>query len=218
MQREEMIVTREDQAIALQDVGFLGQFLEPRSPSDVAKKLGMPANLAHHHAKRHAELGLLLDAGRDAGKVYYQLAARTFKHARSLIPAGAPNERVTATLARLEEQFLAAYQRSDQVAGHQDPDWTVYGFSTKRRPRPEKVPGRPPIEARPAHFQVRTFRLSSKHYQQLVQQIARLLEQAEADPDDTPCTLAFLALDGALQAGQQDSHMISSFVPLEHHS
>lgn len=216
MQREEMIVTREDQAIGLQDVGFLGQFLEPRSPSDVAKKLGMPANLAHHHAKRHAELGLLLETGRDAGKVYYQLAARTFKHARSLIPAGAPNERVTATLARLEEQFLEAYQRSDRTAGHDDPDWTVYGFSGEKRARPEEEPAGPPIEARPAHFQVRTFRLSPESYQRLVQQMARILEQAEADSDDSPCTLAFLALDGAMQAGQQDSHMISSFVPLEH--
>jgi hypothetical protein len=46
MQRDELIVTRPEQARALQDTGFLARFLEPASPSDVARSLGIPANLA----------------------------------------------------------------------------------------------------------------------------------------------------------------------------
>lgn len=214
VQRDELIVTSVEQAIALQDVGFLGQFLDPASPSDVARKLAMPANLAHHHARRHTALGLLVELGRKGGKVYFQLAARTFKHARSLLPAGDPNERVSATLTLLFERFLAAYERSDRIAGHEDPDWTVYGFGCGRR-RPDENPTESGVagEARPAHFQARMLRLSSARYRELVTQITLLLEEAEADESEAGCTLAFLAMDGVLQAGQQDSDMLSSFVP-----
>jgi DNA-binding transcriptional ArsR family regulator len=114
MQRDELTVTREDQAVALQDVGFLSHFLTPASPSDVARRLGMAANLAHHHAKRHAELGLLEEAKREAGKVYFQLVARVFKHARALIPVEDPNYGVKTSLSLLQRHFSAPYERSDR--------------------------------------------------------------------------------------------------------
>lgn len=158
----ELVLTEADQARAVQDSGFLGQFLRPTSPSKVARKLGMPANLAHHHAQRHAALGLLREVKREQGRVYYQLAARTFKHARSLLPAGDPDEYTAATLAQLHERFLAAYERSDRPADSHDPDWSIHRFGEGPLAE-EPVAGTAalPNEAHPAHFQVRTLPLLS---------------------------------------------------------
>lgn len=216
MQREELIVTRVDQARALQDAGLLSPYLKPASPSDVARKLGIPANLAHHHAKRHAALGLLNEVKRERGKVYYQLAARTFKHHRSLIPAGDPDEHTAVTLTSLRERFLAAYQRSDRREGGENPNWHIYGFDRQGIPEvPEASRLAPPSEPHPAHFQARTLTLSAKRYRELVRQIAELISDAESEdgPPDHACTLAFLAMDGVLQEGSRDSHYLSTFVP-----
>ena len=210
-----MVVLNTEQATALQDVGFLGQFVEPASPSEVAKRLGMAPNLAHHHAKRHAGLGLLLEVKREGGRVFYQLAALRFKHRRSLLPVGHPDERVTAALAGLEARFLEAYGRSDRIAGDLDPDWTVYGFVSE--PRPKSVPQGESLttEAHPPHLQVRTVRLSPESYVRLVRQVWHLLEEARADSEDSSaaCTLAFMAMAGAPQPGLKDGQTTASFVP-----
>lgn len=139
MQREEMIVTREDQARALQNVGFLGQFIAPTSPSEVAKRLGMPANLAHHHVKRYAGLELLNEVRREGGKVYYQLAARVFKHSSDLLPLGNPDEKTAATLTRLRDEFLTAFERSERSVDEQMSDWAVYTFGGMLRRHPLRV-------------------------------------------------------------------------------
>lgn len=122
----ELILTEADQARAVQDPSFLRQFLEPNSPSEVAKKLNMPANLARHRAQRHAALGLLREVKREHSRVYYQLVAQTFKHVHSLLPAGDPDEYTAVTLAQVQERFLAAYKHSDRLAYSQDPNWSVY--------------------------------------------------------------------------------------------
>lgn len=209
-----MIVTREQQVAALQDLGFLGQFVDPTSPSDAARTLGMPANLVHHHTKRHEALGLLVQVGRENGKVLYQLTARTFKHPRRLLTAGEPNHPVRARLARLLERFLHAYERSDRLARDEDPDWTVYGFAPEPRRRNVELDHEEGArEARPAHFQVRALRLSPRRYAELVNKVWRLLEEAASDEAEGGCTLAFLAMDGEPDLGEAGTHNLSSFVP-----
>lgn len=217
MQREVLIVDTPEQARALQDSGFLSRFLEPVSPSDVARGIGISANLAHHHARRYASLGLLNEVKREGGKVYYQLAARTFKHDRSLLPAGDPTEHTSVTLVQLGQRFLAAYERSDRASSYEDTSWHVYVFDREGVP-PEEQPKplrRADINARPAHFQARTFSLRPERYRQLVRQIAQLLIEAEADDsaEAKPCTMAFLALDEAITDGSDDAHFLSTLVP-----
>lgn len=216
----ELTLTEAEQARAVQDSGFLGQFLKPVSPSDVAKKLEMPANLAHHHAQRHAALGLLREVKREHGKVYYQLAAQTFKHAHSLLPAGDPDEYTAATLAQVQERFLAAYERSDRLTDNQDPNWRVHQFSEssldkKQEPTPVVDVDTPALEAHPAHFQVRALPLTPTGYQQLVRRIYELLRDVSVDMEAgaAPCTFVFMAMDGDVQAGTRDSNSVSSFVP-----
>lgn len=174
----------------------------------------MPANLAHHHAQRHAALGLLREVKREQGRVYYQLAARTFKHARALLPAGDPDEYTAATLAQLHDHFLRAYERSDRLADSQDPDWSIHQFGEGLLAQ-EPVAGTaaPPNEAHPAHFQVRTLPLTPTRYRQLVHEVAALLMDASPDAGAKPCTLVFMAMNGDTQPGTRDSDHVSSFVP-----
>lgn len=154
-QQAVITLSREDQARALsQSVAFLGLFVQPSSPSDVAPRLGMAANLAHHHARRLAELGLLFEQRREHRRVYYQLAAREFRHAHDLLPPGDPDENVAASLHALTHQFLAAHTRSWRAAegeGEQGP--TIYGFldPSAEGPLPPPPTG-PATEAHPAHF------------------------------------------------------------------
>jgi DNA-binding transcriptional ArsR family regulator len=213
MERE-LFIARKEQARALQDVTFLGAFLEPASPSDVARRLGMSANLAHHHAQKHAALGLL-EVKRERGKVYYQLAARSFKYPRTLLPPEDPENHAAVAPKRLGERFLEAYARSDRIAGRQDPDWIVCSFSPEGAPElPPPEGDEQPLEPRPAHFQLRTLTLRPENYRKLVRQIAALLAQAEGEEGEGvgPGTLAFLALDGALQEGMRDGHQYTSYV------
>ena len=215
---KERILTTVEQAKAVQEVGFLRQFFVPTSPSDAAKKLEMPANLAHHHAQRHLSLGLLEEVKREGGKVLYQLTAKLFKVPRKLLPPEDPDNRTVKLLKLVRERFLAAYERSSRLEKQDDPDFELHRFIAKDDPDPElpETSGRP-LEPRPAHFQTRTFSLSPAGYQRLVRQINDLVVAAENEhgqPGSGLCTLVFLGMDGDLQTGTSDSRFISSFVPL----
>jgi hypothetical protein len=216
MQRTELIVTTPEAATALREMTILPHFLEPRSPSDVGKTANMPANLVHHHAKRAVELGLLLEVKREAGKVYYQLAARTFKHARDLLSV---EDVQNDDLRVLTEAFVKAYLRSDHIAGHLDPDYATHGFAPASSQPEEQRPqftSFPSPEAHPAHLQIRTLRLSSAGYLQLAQRISDAI--LETIPDSSAgsdaCTFAFLAFDGAMREGSTDSHRLDSYLVL----
>lgn len=218
MQLDEMVVTRPEQARALQDTGFLGRFLEPASPSDVARSLGMKAALAHHHARRHAALGLLNVVKRDGGRVYYQLAARMFRHERSLLPVGDPDEQTAVALELLRQRFLAEYEACDRAIAGAKPDWHVYEFGRRHRGvEPDTSVPFAPGPARPAHFQAHTLSLSPDRYQALVRKLARLIQEVEADedPQTGTCTFALITMSGVLQSGNEESQYTSSFVPLD---
>ena len=215
---KERILTTVEQAKAVQEVGFLRQFFVPKSPSDAARKLEMPANLVHHHAQRHLSLGLLEEVGREGSKVLYQLTARLFKVPRTLLPPEDPDNRTVRLLKLVRERFLAAYERSSRLEDQNDPDYDLYGFTAKDDPDAElpETSGKP-LEPRPAHFQTRTFSLSPASYQRLVRKITDLVVAAENEhgqPGSGLCTLVFLGMDGDLQTGASDSRFISSFVPL----
>lgn len=219
MQKEELIVTDVEAAKMLKNPGFLGRFVDPASPSDVARALDMPANLAHHHAKRALDAGLLFEALREHGKVYYQLAARTFKHDMALLPVGDPDERMTATVENLGRRFLTAYERSLRVAqGLQEPgepDYAHYGFGSRDlEPVLPVAPDAESAEKHPAHYSSRTLRLTPEGYRRLVRGLARLLNDAEREASEGAgvCTVALLAFGGPLSPGSEDGRDVSSFV------
>jgi hypothetical protein len=214
----EIVVTTPEVAAALRDIPILIHFVQPASPSDVARDTNMPANLVHHHAKRALELDLLFETKREDRKVFYQLAARTFKYARDLLNV---EEQEINEMKQLSDAFVKAYMRSDLIAGHLDPEYAIYGFGDTRSGgniedlKPEFTPFES-SEARPAHFQARTFRLSASAYKNLVQDISSLIMKAQSDSknDSDVCSFAFLAFDGELREGQSDSQSINSFLAL----
>ncbi len=214
MQTDKIRITNPEAAQVLRNSSVLQYFLNAANPSDVAKKSGLAANLVHHHAKKALGLGLLLEHRREKNKVFYQLAARTFTYPRDLLPV---EQQEVADMKLLSAAFLNAYERSDALLAGQDPDYHVHGFADKLIPRPKIEPYVPnTLEKHPAHFHSRTLSLSQERYQQLVQKITQLLEQAQSEKsaDSSRCTIAVLGFDGAWHEGHQDSDHINSFVPL----
>jgi len=214
MQVAELIITNPEAGQALEAVGFLGKFLHPISPSEVARALGMPANLAHHHARKYCRLGLLFEVGRLKGRVHYQLTARTFKVPEDLVTPGAYAQMVH----RSAEAYLAAYERSAALSDRPDPFWTICSFGDTDTPTPSDPTRRATSEARPAYLLRRTLALSPERYRQLQAQLDALIQ---AEPDDratsgtVSCTFTLLVFEGALDLGANNSTTISSFMDLQ---
>jgi hypothetical protein len=221
MQRQERLIMQQDQvevltteaAKALRDIPVLPHFLEPASPSDVAKSVNMPANLVHHHAKRALELGLLFEAKRENGKVYYQLTGRSFKHDWDLLDL---EETKRDDMQILSDAFVKAYSRSKHIMNNRDPQYTFYGFDNEyKKPFPEEVTTEN-SSARLAHLFSKTVSLSPKSYTRLVQRLSQLLLETDMDKDSSaaPCTFTLLAFDGVLRPGRDATETIDTFVPL----
>ncbi len=212
MQKDKIRITNPEAAKTLRSSAILPYFLEQENPSAVAKKLGTTANLVHHHAKKALELGLLFEARREKGKIYYQLTAKTFAHARDLLPL---EHKIAADVLQLTDVFVQAYAKSDANVDAGDADYDFYGFAAKHDELPPMTAGKPIAEEKhPAHFQTLTIKMNSQRYRQLVNDIWRLLEaaQTEKTTDSSSCTFSILAFDGVLREGHEDSMHIDSFV------
>jgi DNA-binding transcriptional ArsR family regulator len=180
MQIQELILSNLEAARALRDNELLGEFLEPNSPSDVAKKKGLAANVVHHHAKRFLELGLLFEVRRESRRVFYQLSARRFKYDRNLLGEEPDN----SELQELITAFGNAYGRSSYLEGCQ-PDYSIHSFferSELEHPNqanlihyPKDAVRNENLEPHPAHYSARTFRLSAKKYLELIKKINKLM-------------------------------------------
>jgi hypothetical protein len=214
MQKESIHLINPEAAEALRSSAVLQFFLEPTSPSDVAKQSGLAANLVHHHAKKALELGLLLESKRENGKVFYQLAAKQFTYARDLMPF---EQKEPEDMRLITSAFLEAYQKSDALLRGEDAYVLTHGFVTAADPQPPiKSKRKEILEKHPAHFQTRTFFLGQARYQQLVNDISRLIEDAqnETSKDASSCSLVFIGFDGQWREDQSqgDTYNINSFV------
>ena len=216
MQQAELTVTTPKATAALRDIGILAYFLEPSSPTDVAKTCKMPANLVHHHVKRALEADVLMEVKRESRKVYYQLTARVFKVPRDLLDSGDSD---LEDMKLLSTKFTAAYSRSDQIAGHLDPEYHIFGFgnaATHPRDLQPMFTNHESTESHPAHLHIRTLSLTAASYKALAGQISKLLISAERDSKSVGdlCSFAVLAWNGAMRESQSESQTINSFLTL----
>jgi DNA-binding transcriptional ArsR family regulator len=214
MQKNTMTVTDVEAAKALRSVPFLGYFLEPTSPSDVAKNAKVAANLVHHHAKRCLELGLLFEVKREDRKVFYQLAARVFEITDGLLEF----EDFDAVYLRdLTAAFTKAHARSERFKTGTSP--AIFSFDPAFIPNNTSSVADSTSEARPAHSQSMTIKLRPSSYRELVQKMAMLLSESKPEhaDDAVHCTVSLLAFEGALhETGATDdaeSRWMSSFLP-----
>ncbi|PTA68820.1 winged helix-turn-helix domain-containing protein [Deinococcus arcticus] len=193
---------------------FLGLFVQPQSPSELAPRLGMAANLVHHHARRLADCGLLFQQRRGGGRVYFQLTAREFRVPSWLLPPEDPQGNGTADLRELSEGFLGAYSRSWATlhAGEED----VYGFGDATHPAPRMTPpDAPSPEGHPAHLDRLTVHLTPERYRRLARALSALLEEAQAEGHSeggAPCTLAVLTFHAGDKPGRSLSRSTNSFL------
>ena len=218
MQKDSIHLTNPEAAQTLRNSAVLQFFLEPVSPSDVAKPSGLAANLVHHHAKKALELGLLLESKRENGKVFYQLAARQFTYARDLLPF---EQKEPEDMRLITHAFLEAYQKSDALLRGEDAYVLTHGFVTPENPEPPAQPEpKQMLEKHPAYFLARTFNLGQVRYQQLVNDISRLIEEAknETGKEASSCSLVFIGFDGQWRENQTqgDTVHINGFVPRDH--
>lgn len=216
-QLESLRVTDEPAARALrQDTHLLGLFLSPPSPSDVAARAGMPANLAHHHARRLAGLGLLFEQRREAGRVYYQLRARTFRVASDLLPPQDPDGNGRGDLRDLTGGFLAAYERC--WAFMRDGEDGVCSFGNDEHPAPTLEDATDPIPVPfPAHLDRLTLRLTPERYARLARDLSDVLTRAYAEGHSEtgePCTLAVLTFTDPSADPRTLSRNLNSFLGL----
>jgi hypothetical protein len=214
MQKNTMTVTDVEAAKALRGVPFLGYFLEPASPSDVAKTAKVAANLVHHHAKRCLELGLLFEVKREDRKVFYQLAARVFEIADGLLEF----EDFDALYLRdLTTAFTKAHARSERFRTGTSP--AIFSFDPAFIPNNTSSVADSTSEARPAHSQSMTIKLRPSSYRELVQKMAKLLSETKPEhaDDAVHCTISLLAFEGALHetvaTDDSESRWMSSFLP-----
>lgn len=197
-----------------QDSDFLARFIQPLSPSDVAPRLGMAANLAHHHARKLADLGLLFEVRREGGKVLYQLTAREFRVPCELLPPGDEASSGVSTMYQLSSAFLHAYERSwrSLKAGEED----VYGFGSTEQPATlDQLPYPASDELYPTHADGLTLRLTPERYQHLARALSALLDEAQAEgvrEEGSACTLAVLAFQAEPSGPRQLSRNQDSFL------
>ena len=192
-----LVINNPEAAKAVREAQFLGYFLEPSSPSDVAKRANIAANLMHHHANRYLKLGLLFEVKREDRKVFYQLAAENFRVPKSLLPA---YEEMAQGLQELSGAFTKAYERSDRL--NASPNYLNFGFA-ETMPEEQIQPASNDnelLEVRPAHYQMRSFRLSPSSYQKLVCLLSDLIIDAETESskEAAQCTVALLAFEGSV--------------------
>jgi hypothetical protein len=219
MQKDTLHLTNPEAAQTLRSSSILQFFfLAPISPSDVAKQAGVAANLVHHHAKKALELGLLLETKRENGKVFYQLAAKEFTYAKDLLPF---EQKEPEDMRLITTAFLEAYQKSEAIFNGVETYHLTHEFVTQEKPQPPvKSKHKESLEKHPAHFQSRTFNLGQKRYQQLINDISKLIEEAKAEKTNEASSgsLVFIGFDGTWHENQtqSDSYTINSFVPSNH--
>jgi DNA-binding MarR family transcriptional regulator len=214
---EERIISSEAAARALaQDHHFLPHFLTPQSPSDVATRLGMAANLAHHHAKKLEALGLLREVRRENRKVYYQLTAKAFRVPMDVLPPGDPDENGVHTMNELSRAFLKANARSWSYASAGQ-DGALYSFEDMpdRAGKPTQSGGTE--ETHPAHLDRLTLRLTPERYRRLALALSELLTEAASEGKSSSgecCTLAVLGFRDTRNDGVVGfSRGTSTFLP-----
>ena len=211
-----MIITNVKQVKALQSHNLLKFFLEPTSPSEVAKALNQPANRIHYYVKRYLSLGLLEHVNRIYGKDLYQLKAKTFKYPRSLLPATSPNSTTKRYLDQLVTRFEEAFIRSELQHGSEEDDWVVFNFDSVREEQDDSVDSGNKIqeEMRPPFVQLKTVKMSPEQYKRFVLNVSRQID--ELGPAEVgsgkPCTVSFVAFEGEFDDDvSQGEFIVSSF-------
>lgn len=167
MQAQAIELTTAAQINAIQDIGFLKNFIEPTSPSVVAQKIEEPANLVHYRVKRLVELGILKYYGRKGRQHLYILSAPVFEYNPYTI--GSIKEDYTKSL------FNQIYERlngSDALNDQRNVSVSFIDDDTVTRQPPALVT-------------TKEFFLRDERWEELNNRIKELIDEYAKSPDTT---------------------------------
>ena len=166
-------------------------FVEPLTPSEAARKLDIPANIAHYRTKRLAK-ARLLEAVENQGKGRYRSVADAFLIPAELAPALHESSllMLDGMLSKLHRAMMTCTEQHLQ-----EHEWVASGKSLTL-----DLSGHIDLsngEARqyPGACRISTLELSSAQYQKVTESIVAILENLHEETGEKHCTLAFIAFD-----------------------
>jgi DNA-binding MarR family transcriptional regulator len=113
--------------------GILSRFDEPRTPSEVAKRLRLPANTIHYHVKRLVAAKLLTCVAKNGRQCKYQRVSDKFRFHESLLPTYEKEfpESLAQELKKINRHFLnqcEKMQPSDFPRDEANPSYLLLDF------------------------------------------------------------------------------------------
>lgn len=168
-------------------------FRDPLTPSEVARRLRVPANVMHYRVKRLAEAGLLEVAEDNGRSRTYRSVARTFAISAEVLPA------VTEALPAMLEGMLGKVQRN--FLGRLETDLHDLEALLEHGPVTFELSesltlGTISPHEYPVWTSLATRSLSSAQYQKIIEAVSAVLNEVEPDEGEKLCTLAFVAFQG----------------------
>lgn len=168
-------------------------FKDPLTPSEVARRLRVPANVMHYRVKRLAEAGLLEVAEDNGRSRTYKSVASTFSISAEVLPA------VTEALPAMLEGMLSRVQRN--FLGRLETDLQDLEALLEEGPVVFELSesltlGTVSPHEYPVWTSLATRSLSAARYRKIVEAVSTLLDEVEAEEGEKPCTLSFLAFQG----------------------
>lgn len=130
------LTVNEEQLRLLSDVsvyGMLERFDEPRTPTEAAKRLRLPANTVHYHVKRFVAAGLLRVTENNGRQHKYQRVADKFRFHESLLPTYEKEfpESLAQHLKKINKHFVKQTEKmqpSDFVRDPKDSAFILLEF------------------------------------------------------------------------------------------
>lgn len=173
--------------------GALYLFKEPLTPSEVARRMQVPANVIHYRVKRLVDVGLLEVADESSRSRTYKTVAGRFSLSPELQPVvgEAVPEMLDTMLSKLHRNFLksteAEFERSDELFSNGPTEFDLEKTLVISSAKPPKYGMWASISTRA---------LSAEQFQKIYQAVDTILGEVKIEEGEKRCTLAFLAYRG----------------------
>ncbi len=179
----------------LPHLNLLGEFLEPQNPSQVARRLGLPANRVHYHVKRFVRQGFLQAVTTKGRSTSYQATALEFRAPEQLVSLFSVRQMVQTTLDGFSRHVISQFEQSSLRFDPTEDDESslivslTKGVSSSSQSEPKRRWDIPQLNGR-------VLRLSSTGYQKLMQQLQDLLAETEQDPEAASFSFVVIGTPG----------------------
>ncbi len=168
-------------------------FKEPLTPSEVARRLQVPANVLHYRVKRLHEAGLLETIDDSTRSRTYQTVAERFSLSPELQPAvgEAVPAMLDGMLSKLHRNFLKSIEAETSAEADLFENGPVefdleetFAIGSSKPPKYG------------TWVSISTPTLSAEQFQKIYRAVNTIIGEVKAEEGERRCTLAFLAYQG----------------------